>query len=251
MTRVVQFMRDLVAKGMSWEDAALFAERFEEGLDMATTAAAISPALEKKRQRDRDRYWRNKGETGAESASETVSEIAGETGAESAAKDAPAPVHTRGEDNPSRLEVTGLVVVGGVDAREPDQQTDDWPKGDAAEHVKLLVAHVASPWLDPQKSPDLITTRARLAAWKRDGASWIHDVLPTIEGLMAGRRSKVSSWKFFDAAIGRAIADNRAALEIPEAQARAPPRQGITDKIADERRRATELTLAALKASNG
>lgn len=39
MTRVVQFMRDLVAKGMSWEDAAMFAERFETDLKTAVDEA--------------------------------------------------------------------------------------------------------------------------------------------------------------------------------------------------------------------
>jgi hypothetical protein len=180
---------------------------------------------------------------------------AGDGGGQSGTKDAAAPVHTRGENNLSRLEVTGF--VGGVgETREPDQQTDDWPKGDAVQHVKLLVAHVASPWLDPQKSPDLITTRARLAAWKRDGASWVHDVLPTIEGLCANRRSAVSSWKFFDAAMGRAIAENRRALEIPEAVPRQagrdpPRRQSLADQIGDEQRRAREMTLKALSAANG
>lgn len=38
--KLVTFMRDLVAKGMSWEDAATFAERFEDGLEEALVAAA-------------------------------------------------------------------------------------------------------------------------------------------------------------------------------------------------------------------
>lgn len=94
---------------------------------------------------------------------------------------------------------------------------DDWPKGSAKDHARLLVEAVGSPWLDPNKSLDLNTTHGRLAAWKRDGASWEFDVLPVVQKLAGNRRSRISSWKFFDAAIAQSIADNRAALEIPEA----------------------------------
>jgi hypothetical protein len=91
-----------------------------------------------------------------------------------------------------------------------------------------------------------VTTRGRLAAWKRDGASWEHDVLPVVTGLCAGRRSRIASWKFFDQAIARSIADNRAALEIPEAgrvRATGPP-GGLAAQIgaewAEARRRVLE-----------
>lgn len=120
---------------------------------------------------------------------------------------------------------------GGVDARVPAIiPVDDWPAGNADAHAKLLVAEVNSPWLDPNKSPDLVTTRGRVAAWRRDGASWEFDVLPVVTGLCANRRGKVASWKYFDDAIARSIADNRAALDIPEAgtvvrlHATGPPR---------------------------
>lgn len=106
---------------------------------------------------------------------------------------------------------------GGVGERERDPSPDDWPEGGARQHAEILVQTVASAWLDPCKSPDLVTTSGRLAAWKRDGASWEHDVLPVVTGLCANRRARVSSWKFFDQAIARSISDNRAALEIPEA----------------------------------
>jgi hypothetical protein len=60
MSRIVQFMRDLVAKGMSWDDAATFAERFEDSLDDAL-AEAVAPktrsisAERQARYRDRKR----------------------------------------------------------------------------------------------------------------------------------------------------------------------------------------------------
>lgn len=123
-------------------------------------------------------------------------------------------------------------VVGGGGSASAIPVSDDWPSGKADHHAKLLVEAVASPWLDPNKSPDLVTTRGRVAAWKRDGASWEHDVLPVVTGLCANRRGRVSSWKFFDAAICRSIAENRAALEIPEARGNRPtgPPRTIDEK---------------------
>ena len=137
------------------------------------------------------------------------------------------------------------VGVGGVE-RERAQipSFDDWPAGKVQHHAKLIVEAVASPWLDPSKSPDLVTTAGRIVAWKRDGASWEHDVLPVVSGLCAKQRSRVASWKFFDQAIARSIADNRAALEIPEGRARAtgPPANSMMDRMeadrAEARRRA-------------
>ena len=134
---------------------------------------------------------------------------------------------------------------GGVERERAVPSSDDWPEGRASDHADQLVALVASPWLDPSKSPDLVTTRGRVAAWKRDGASWEHDVLPVVTGLCANRRSKISTWKFFDDAVARSIAENRAALEIPEACGRrqtGPP--GWVDQIAavnaEARRRVLE-----------
>lgn len=121
-----------------------------------------------------------------------------------------------------------LAVVG--ECASERVSVDDWPTGKASDHADLLIATVASPWLDPSKSQDLVTTRGRVAAWKRDGASWEHDVLPVVTGLVAKRRARIGTWKFFDAAISQSIADNRAALEIPEAgtvirmHATGPPR---------------------------
>lgn len=57
--KIVAFMRDLVAKGMSWEDAAEFAERFELG---------VTEALEKVRARssgaERQARYRERRKTG-------------------------------------------------------------------------------------------------------------------------------------------------------------------------------------------
>lgn len=112
---------------------------------------------------------------------------------------------------------TGKEDVGGVGA-----SADDWPAGDL---IPTLVALVESPWLDPAKSPGLVTSSGRLAAWKRDGASWLHDVVPVVTGLCRSVRQPISSWKFFDQAIARSISDNRQALNIPEAHTHDRPGQ--------------------------
>ena len=88
----------------------------------------------------------------------------------------------------------------------------DWPESDM---LRVLVEEIASPRLDPSKSPGLFQTSGRLAAWKRDGASWQHDVLAVIRAKVGQTGPPISSFKYFDAAIAQSIADNRKALEIP------------------------------------
>jgi uncharacterized protein YdaU (DUF1376 family) len=142
------------------------------------------------------------------------------------------------------VEVKGK-VGGGVGASAPS----DWPEGDP---VKALVEAVASPWLDPQKSHGLVTTAGRLHAWRQAGASWQREVIPVVTGLCAGQRGPVSTWKFFDTAIARAISDNRAVLQFPERGA--TPIRGspsLTDQIAAEHAEARRRTIALLEAEHG
>lgn len=144
----------------------------------------------------------------------------------------------------SSLRSEEVGVGGGERERERFPDPEDWPPGKASDHARLIVETVASPWLDPDKSPDLVTTAGRFVAWRRQGASWEHDVLAVISGLCAKRRSRVSSWKYFDEAIARSIADNRAALVIPIAgsvRATGPP--SLIDKITAERAEARRIAL--------
>lgn len=94
----------------------------------------------------------------------------------------------------------------------------DWPAGDARDHAEILVAEAGTVFLDPSRQPGLATTTGRLHAWRRDGASWDHDVMPVVVAIAQKQRRPIGSWKFFDAAIAQSIADNRAALSIPEAR---------------------------------
>lgn len=134
--------------------------------------------------------------------------------------------------------------IGGVGGECAEARSDDWPEGKPTDHMRLLIEAVSSPWLDSSKSHGLVTTSGRLAAWKRDGASWDHDVVPVVTALCAKQRGPVSTWKFFDQAIGRSVADNRAALEIPEAgtvRATGPP--SFADRIAAEKAEARRMVL--------
>jgi hypothetical protein len=93
---------------------------------------------------------------------------------------------------------------------------DDWPEGKSQEHARLICEAVSTAYLDLARSPGLIQSLGRLHAWRRDGASWEHDVLPVITGKMQGRRSPITTWAYFDQPIAESIAANRAALAIPE-----------------------------------
>jgi len=117
-----------------------------------------------------------------------------------------------------------------------------------------LVEAAASPSLNPHRTPNLITTAAQIGAWKRAGASWEHDVLPTVTGLAKANRGKISTWKFFDDAIARSIADNRRALEIPEAaprKAATGPPSSLTERIGAENAEARRLAFERMDAANG
>jgi hypothetical protein len=118
-------------------------------------------------------------------------------------------------DITSNLEDTCSVgggVGGGASERETEP-TDDWPDGDPA---GLLVAAAASPWLDPNKSPNLVLTAGRIGAWKRRGASWRQHVLPVVTTLAKSHGEPIGSWQFFEKAIGRAVQASRADLVLPD-----------------------------------
>lgn len=111
-----------------------------------------------------------------------------------------------------------VTVVGSVVASAEGVVAEDWPGGQAMDWAQRLVTAAATVRLDVSRQPGLTTTLGRLAAWKRDGASWEHDVLPVVTSLAKRKGTPISTWKFFDAAIAQSIADNRAALTIPEAR---------------------------------
>lgn len=247
------FYRDLLGKGVPEEMAYSIALDFEadreakaqaekaellDRLQATPTAGRSARSARNQRYYDGQKQRLKASETSEIKTLKTVSDV---SDAFQTVSDAAEPSRTGAQVvNPSLPHLRSEEVVGGgVVGREGVRQADDWPEGRASDHADQLVRTVASPWLDPSKSPDLVTTRGRIAAWKRDGASWEHDVLPVVTGLCANRRSRISSWKFFDAAISRSIAENRAALAIPEAgevvpfRNTGPPRQSREERNRD------------------
>lgn len=92
---------------------------------------------------------------------------------------------------------------------------DDWPKGDLARELSRLVG---SPWLDPMRSPGLITSAVCMAAWKREGAGWLDVVVPVVTGVCMRAKSPITKWTYFDGAIRTAMMDSR--RQLPEARDR-------------------------------
>lgn len=121
--------------------------------------------------------------------------------------------HPRDETTRAREGAASAVVI----ALPKPAAADDWPEGDCRRHADLLAAEANTPRLDPSKAEGLLLTSARLAAWRAADASWQFDVVPTVTALAGRAGRKITSWKFFDDAIAQSIADNRAALSIPEA----------------------------------
>jgi len=133
-----------------------------------------------------------------------------------------------GDNNPNSEDTCSGGGVGGG-ARDGVTETNDWPEGDLA---ALLVEGAASPWLDPQKSPSLVISAGRIAAWKRRGASWRLHVLPVVTTLAKQHGEPISHWKFFEKAIGRAVQASREELVLPEGVV--PLRPGGRAKSRDE-----------------
>ncbi|QBX38655.1 helix-turn-helix domain-containing protein [Brevundimonas sp. S30B] len=106
----------------------------------------------------------------------------------------------------------------------------DWPEGDTRRHAELLAQAAQTVRLDPARQPGLTLTAGRLAAWRRDGASWEHDVVPVVTTIAAKRGPLIASWKFFDAAIAQSISDNAAALTLPEARHASPAHVQLSDR---------------------
>jgi hypothetical protein len=243
---VATALRELMALGVTGDALVAAIERIEEAatiertasvreaVNMASAKADRDLADRKARAAERTRKWREK----ANKPDRDVTERHGD------ACDAP-PTRSARVVTPFSSSLRSEEVGGGGGERA-SEPADDWPDGKATDHVRLLVAQVASPRLDPSKSPGLVTTAGRLVAWRKEGASWEHDVVPVVTALCAKQRSPVSTWKFFDQAIGRSIADNRAALEIPDARVvrlhpTGPP--SFVDKLAAERAEARRKAL--------
>lgn len=99
---------------------------------------------------------------------------------------------------------------------------DDWPDGNAFQHAKLLVIECETARLDLDRQQGLVTSTGRLHQWRQDGATWTYDVLPVVKVIARKQGPPIKSWTYFDGAISQSIADNRRALQIPEASHERP-----------------------------
>lgn len=213
MSVIATALKHLIAAGVSGDDLVRAIAEIEAAAQPVADAQA-----DRRRAKDRERKRLRKSAESAETAEDA------ETPSLPPSPQTPQPpTHPRDETTRAREGLAASVVIGlpVVDG--------DWPEGDARRHADLLAQEASTHRLDPAKTEGLLLTSARLAAWRSAGASWQHDVVPTVTALARRSGRRITSWKFFDDAIAQSIADNRAALTIPEARHAAAPHEPGAD----------------------
>lgn len=203
---LIATVRALLGAGATAEMIVAAVEAHEASRDDALAKRRAADAARQQAKRDRN-HVTSRDVTTAVSGAKT-----------STISQASEPARVRGN-------ITNSENITNYTLPNADAISEDWPEGKASDHAKLICTEMASPWLDMDKSQGLVTTTGLLARWKRNGASWEHDVLPLIRGRLMNRRQAVTTWGFFDRAIDETIAANRAALLIPEAGEIIPFRQ--------------------------
>ena len=133
---------------------------------------------------------------------------------------------------------------GSLGSQAPEPPTD-WPA--VGENLAALAAREISAMLDPARTPGLVTTAARMAAWKRAGASWREDVIPALQVLTAAATEPIKSWAYFDGAIARSVSARSRPLEVGEAVAGRGVVVSLGDRIAEEHARANDLAKQKLE----
>lgn len=122
----------------------------------------------------------------------------------------------------------------------------DWPEV-GEKLVDLAAGEVGSAMLDPARTPGLLTSSGRFAAWKRAGASWREDVIPALQVLTAAAVEPIRSWSYFDSAIARSVSARSRPLEVGEAVAGRGVVVSLGDRIAEEHARANDLAKQKLE----
>ena len=134
---------------------------------------------------------------------------------------------------------------GSPGSQAPEPPTD-WPA--VGENLAVIASReVNSAMLDPARTPGLVTTAARMAAWKRAGASWREDVIPALQVLTAAATEPIKSWAYFDSAIARSVSARSRPLEVGEAVAGRGVVVSLGDRIAEEHARANDLAKQKLE----
>jgi hypothetical protein len=183
-------------------DMALTAMRAFE----AEVEIVIDLTLEKRRSKDRERQAKKRERDHVKSREATLQDVTDVTSRDQRdAKDAPAPVHTRGEDNLSRLvDTPNLTTLNASDA--PDL---DWPDGEKPsraylDQLEAALREAAGAALNPTSTR--LFSLASILALGRTGkgppCDLQADVLPTIRARSArAPPGTAKSWDFFTEAI--------------------------------------------------
>jgi len=185
---------------MDIETSLVAAEQFE-----------TAPVVSARQLRNRRYYEKKRLKASETSEIKTPKTLKTVSDAVKTVSDAAPRAHVRDITSNSENNLQSVVVVLGAGERSED----DWPTGDL---FMLLAEAAESPRLDPAKNPKLVQTAGLIGGWRRAGASWQHDVLPVVTSISRQRGPPIGTWKYFDAAVLQSVADNRRALEIPEAR---------------------------------
>jgi hypothetical protein len=130
-----------------------------------------------------------------------------------------------------------------------DAGADDWPAGKPFDHAQLLVVEAEAVNFSLDRAPGLAQGITALHRWRRDGASWEHDVVPVVKALAQKARSPIKSWSYFEDAIATNVAATRAAMTIPEHSDVQRPRAGQPNGH-DTRKAGAMAFLAEIRGDN-
>jgi hypothetical protein len=215
----IGFVRKALAMGVDLETALAMGEAFEAAQPVYVPPVGIvaDPAMERRRAYDRERQAEKRAalkaaSTGHPPTSADSAEVRERPLDIGPAKDAPAPVHTRGEDNLSRLVDTGINLTTLHSAGAFDDL--DWPDSDKPSRAYLdrledALRDAAGPALaSPAVAPKVKVLAAILAlgrAGRGPPCDMQADVLPTVRARCArAPPASVKGWDYFTEAIREA-----------------------------------------------
>lgn len=237
-------MRLLAEKGLSLDDVIAVAA--------ANEADRVDTAAEKRKAYDRERKAKKRNSTGFSTGHNNPLKSADSTGNSTGIPPETPPLAGVRDKPLTKVLSGGLTTAADASAR------DDWPDGSVKDHAAQLCEICNTARLDLSRQGGLAMTLPRLGHWRTAGASWEFDVVPVVQALVARAKRPITTWKYFDDAVAESVAANRQALTIPEAEnitqirpGTGPPRQSITDRIADENQQVRDRLSLEIERRNG